>query len=63
MTEEDEVAWAGWMDTEFSSLMIFHQTHFLEHLNLPMGDTDPEEAVMSRAALLGRLSLTEPSWR
>ena len=47
MTEKDEVAWAGWMDTKFSSLMFFHQTYFLERGNLPMGDTDPGEAVMS----------------
>ena len=48
----DEAAWAEWMDVEFSSLMIFHWTHFLGCSNLPMGDSDPREAVMSRAALL-----------
>ena len=52
VTEEDEAAWAGWMDAEFSSLMIFHRTHFLGRSNLPMGDSDPGEAVMSRAVLL-----------
>ena len=52
VTEEGEAAWAGWMDAEFSSLMIFHRTHFLERSNLPMGDSDPGEAVMSRVALL-----------
>ena len=52
MTADDEAAWAEWMDIEFSSLMIFHRTHFLGRLNLLMGDSDPKEAMMSRAALL-----------
>ena len=47
------MAWAGWMNTKFSSLMIFHRTHLLGRSNLLMGDIDPGEAVMSRAALLG----------
>ena len=51
-TEEDEAAWAEWIDREFSSLMIFHPSHFLGRRNLPLGDTDPEEAVVSCAALL-----------
>ena len=51
-TAEDEAAWAVWMDVEFSPLMIFHWTHFLRHSDLPMGDSDPSEAVMSRAELL-----------
>ena len=51
-TEEDEVDWAAWIDREFSSLMIFHRSHFLGHRNVPLGDTDPGEAVVSRAALL-----------
>ena len=52
-TEEDEVVWAVWIDQEFSSLMIFHRSHFLRRGNLPLGDTDPGEAVVSHAALLG----------
>ena len=32
--------------------MIFHRSHFLGRGNLPLGDTDPGEAVVSRAALL-----------
>ena len=52
-TEEDEATWAEWIDREFSSLMIFHRSHFLGRGNLPLGDTDPGEAVVSRAALLG----------
>ena len=51
-SEEDKVVWAEWIDREFSSLMIFHQSHFLGRRNLPLGDTDPGEAVVSRAALL-----------
>ena len=50
--EEDEEVWAEWIEREFSSLMIFHRSHFLGHGNLPLGDTDPREAVVSRAALL-----------
>ena len=52
-TEEDEVVWAECMDREFSSLMVFHRSHFLRHGNIPLGDTDPREVVMSRATLLG----------
>ena len=52
MTVDDEAAWAEWMDVDFSLLMIFHRTHFLGHSNLPMGASDPGEAMMSRAALL-----------
>ena len=40
------------MDAEFSSLMIFHWTHFLGRLNLLMGDSNLGEVMMSRAALL-----------
>ena len=29
LSEDDEAALARWMDAEFSSLMIFHRTHFL----------------------------------
>ena len=53
VTEEDEVTWAEWIDREFSSLMVFHRIHFFGCGNLPLEDTDPEEAVMSHAALLG----------
>ena len=51
-SEEDEVDWAAWIDREFSSLMIFHRSHFLGRGNLPLGDIEPGEAVVSRAALL-----------
>ena len=51
-TDEDEAEWAEWIDREFSSLMIFHWSHFLGRGNLPLGDIDPGEAVVSRAALL-----------
>ena len=40
------------MDTEFSTLVIFHWTHFLGRSDLPMGDSDSGEAVMSQAELL-----------
>ena len=54
-TEEDEAVWAEWVDREFSSLMIFHRSHFLKHGNLPLGDTDPGEAVVSCSTLLGEV--------
>ena len=48
---EDEAAWAEWMDTEFSTLMIFHRSHFLGRSDLPMGDTAPDVAAMTTGEL------------
>ena len=44
---EDELAWARWMDDQFSGLMVFHRSHFLRRSNLPMGDTAPDVAAMT----------------
>ena len=49
------MVWAEWMDREFSSLMVFHRSHFLGRGNLLLWDTDLGEAVMSHAALLGEV--------
>ena len=46
-TTEDELAWARWMDDQFSELMVFHRFHFLGWSNLPTGDTAPDVAAMA----------------
>ena len=51
-SEEDKAVWAEWIDREFSSLIIFHRSHFLGRRNLPLRDIDPGAAVVFRAALL-----------
>ena len=48
---EDELAWARWMDDQFSGLMVFHNSHFLGRSNLPMGDTAPDVAAMAMGEL------------
>ena len=50
-TTEDELAWARWMDSQFSELMIFHRSHFLRRSNLPMGDTASDVAAMTMGEL------------